>query len=329
MPQEESCDLWTDVCGSWHACCEAGLVGGIELLFLAPVGEPEQTVTMTDLVACRSYEGEAHPSFGVGLRTWVGLQHEGWGFRFQFMHFGNEEIHPDPVVPIAKTPAFDQTFYLSANAIDIEVTQGLCFGCWRIDASFGGRYAWLERNATVVGYGTVGDGVDLYGLAVGANELEGPGFTFSIGGRRALDWCWLPCGWHTFWRYRGSLLWADESVSALTEANAVTKDPIGAAHSRDRAAACRVDCKTAYISEVSLGLEYQRCLCCCPATFFFRAAFEYQHWVTGDSVARTSSYAYLEGSVDEPFGGRVDAFAQAHDGDLDLIGFMIGAGLTY
>jgi hypothetical protein len=322
-------ELWTDFHGACHACCKAGLVGGVEAVFLAPIGEPDQEVIMTDLVTDEVYEGEAHPGFGLGFRTWLGLQRKGWGFRAQYFHFGDGEIDPEPGVPMDKEPAFEEAFHLRADALDIELTQAFCFGCWKIDTSFGGRYARLERNGTVVGYGTVGNGVNLYGLAMGANELEGPGFTFSIGGRKALESCWLPCGWHAFWRYRGSLLWADTSASVLTEANAVTKDPIGAANSRDRAFACE-DTENLYISELSLGIEYQRCLRCCPATFFFRTAFEYQHWVTGDVVARSNSFAFLQGSInDQPFGGRVDALAYAHDGDLDLIGFMIGTGLTY
>jgi hypothetical protein len=209
--------------------------------------------------------------------------------------------------------------------VDIELTQGFCFGQWRIDSSFGGRYARLERNATIVGYGTVGNGVNLYGFAMGAHEVEGPGLTFSLGGRKQLHW--LPCGWQAYWRYRGSLLWTDSIASALTEANAISKDPMGAANSRDKAYACEE--QDVYISEVQLGIQYERCLECCPAVFFFRTGFEFQHWATGDALAQTNSFAFLHDGDLANFGGRVDAFANAHDGDLSLIGFMIGAGLTY
>jgi len=297
-------------------------------MFLAPLGEPAQEVVLTDLTTQEVLSGSSHPGFGSGIRTWLGLQRNGWGFRVQYSHFGNDEIDPDPCVPINGEPAFEQAFYLQAYAVDIELTQGLCFGQWRIDSSFGARYARVERNSMVVGYGTLGNDVNLYGFAMGANQLEGPGFTFSVGGRKPLHWCWLPCGFSAYWMYRGSLLWADSSASVLTEATAITKDPVGVANSRDKAFACQEGSENMYISEVQLGIQYERCLQCCPAVFFFRTGLEYQHWVTGDVVAQSNSFAFLQGDPSE-FGGRVDAFSRAHDGELDLIGFMLGAGLTY
>ena len=315
------CDVW-DVCSSY---CGAGLIGGVEGTFLAPFGEPNQTVILTDLTTGQAYAGSADPSLGSGVRAWLGLQRNGWGFRVQYWHFGNEEIEATPTVPVDGEPAFDEVFYLRADTVDIELTQGMCFGAWKIDSSLGGRYARLERNGTVVGYGTLGNGVDLCGLAVGANEMDGSGFTFSLAGRKPLC-CW--CGWHIFWRFRGSLLWTCSTASVLTEANAFTQDPVGAAHSRNIASACTGDSEDLFISEIQWGVQYERCLSCLPATLFFRAAFEYQHWNTGDVFAQSNSFAFLQGGP-SPFGGRVDTVSNAHDGNLDLIGFVLGGGLTY
>jgi len=317
--------LWGDV---WDVCCSycrGGLIGGVEGTFLAPIGEPSQTVILTDLMTGQAYSGTSDPSLGAGVRAWLGLERNGWGFRVQYWHFGNEEIEADPTVPSDGEPTFDDVFYLNAYTVDIELTQAMCFGAWRIDSSLGGRYARLERNATVVGYGTLGNGVDLYGLAMGANDMDGSGFTFSIAGRKPLCCC---CGWHLFWRFRGSLLWTCSCASVLTEANAVTDNPVGAAHSRDMASACTDDSEDVFITEVQWGVQYERCLCCIPATLFFRAALEYQHWNTGDVFAQTNSFAFLQGAS-PALGGRVDAVSDAHDGDLDLIGFVLGGGLTY
>jgi hypothetical protein len=55
---------------------------------------------------------------------------------------------------------------------------------------------------------------------------------------------------------------------------------------------------------------------------------EYQHWDTGNVLAQSNSFAFLRGGA-PPFGARVDASAIAHDGDLDLLGFVLGAGLCY
>lgn len=316
-------ELWCDTMGWCRSCCQAGLVVGVEGVFLAPIGEPSRTVTLTDLTTEEVYHGDAHPSLGSGVRTWIGLQRDCWGFRFRYTHFGNREFDPQPRMPLNAEPTFAQGFFLEADTIDIELTQAVCFAGWDVDASFGGRWARLERNATVVGWGEIGNGVSLTGVAMGANEIEGAGMTFSLGGRKP-----IPCThWNLYCAYRGSLLWGDSSASALTEATAITVSPAAAANSRDEAFASS-DSQYMFLSEVQLGLQYERCLACLPTTFFFRAGMEYQHWNTGEVGAETSSFAFLEG-VDPAFGGRVDAASVAHDGDLDMIGFVVGAGLTY
>ena len=323
---DESPTLWCEIREACHATCAAGLMFGVEGTFLGPIGEPEQTVTLTDLITERAYTGSPHASLGAGVRTWLGLQRCGRGIRFQYWHLGNDSVHAIPVAPIDGEPAFVESFYLRADAVDIEFIQRLsCFCDWTLDTSFGGRYARLERNSTVVGYGTLGNGVDLYGLATGGNEIEGAGLTFSFCGRKPIG-----CNgcWHTFWSYRGSFLWADSTVSALTEANAVTTDPLGAANSRDQAFLYRDNTEHMYISEIQLGVQYERSLRCFPTKLFLRAALEFQHWTTGDTLARTNSYAFLHDGPEE-FGGRVDASSDAHDGDLDLLGFAFAMGLTY
>ncbi len=172
----------------------------------------------------------------------------------------------------------------------------------------------------------LGNGMDVLGLAIGANEIEGTGFTASIGGRKPI---FNGCGWSFFWNFRGSFLWSDTSAFALTEADALATPAIGigSAHSRDLAAATERHANV-FIAEVLAGIEYERCLQCYPATVFFRAAFEFQHWETGDPRAQSNSFAFLQGAP-PAFGGRADAFSVAHDGNLDLIGFRIGCGFRY
>lgn len=343
---EDGTGMTGDFMGMCNTWCRSGLVFGVEGTFLAPLSEPRQSVYLTDLTNGAQYVDHSQPGFGSGVRTWIGLQNNGWGFRVRYWHFGNDAIDPNPVVPVNAEPTFLSAYYLRADVVDIELTQRFCFlGC-ELDTSFGARYAELERNGTVVGYGDVGNGVNLYGLAMGSNDISGTGFTTSIGGRKPLNFFWChscndcggpcggtccnPCGrWLGFWNVRGSVLWADSTVSALTDANAVIKDTVvAAASSRNKASATRDHSETLGIIELQLGIEYQRHLRCCPAIAFVRAGAEYQYWDTGDLTANSNSFASLQGSP-PPFGGRVDAVADAHDGDLGLIGFILGAGLTY
>ena len=118
-------------------------------------------------------------------------------------------------------------------------------------------------------------------------------------------------------------------AGTLTEANAVITSPVvGAANSRDIALACDDGSDEVCISEFQVGLQYERCLACVAANLFCRVALEYQYWDTGDLYATSSSYAFLQGGYPE-FAGRVDASADAHDGDLDLIGLALRVGLDY
>jgi hypothetical protein len=322
--------LWGDPWG----CCEnvggAGLVAGIEGLFLAPISEPTQQVTLTNLLTTGQYTGKADPGFGAGVRVWLGMENcDGWGFRGRYTHFGNCAIRPDAVVPIKAAPAaFNQSYYLNMDIVDLEITQRFRFCSFETNMSIGGRYARVERNASVIAYGTTGD-VDLTGLAVGASEMEGSGLTFSIGGLCPISLCKM-CGWNLIGNFRGSVLWADSSNYSLSDASAVIKTPvIASAQARNQASASSDgNSETLFVAEAQLGLEYQRPMKCHRAVFFFRAVAEYQHWQTGDITAGSNSFAFLEGTSPD-FGGRIDVSSTASDGDLDLIGFSLGTGITY
>jgi hypothetical protein len=330
-------DVWGSVAGDW--CCSGWIVGGVEGTFLVPLDEPYQFVRLTNLTNDESFAGTADAGLGAGVRTWLGLERDGTGIRARYWVFGNDRTNNDPVTPVPYNPAFHESYSLRATTFDLEVTHEFCFCDAVLDTSFGARYARLDRNILVSGFGTVGD-VDLYGLAVGANEVEGTGFTASIGGRRPLgcaacctnacppcgvDPCCPPSGWHFYWNFRGSVLWADSATSALTEANAVTKPPIGAAsaNSRDAAYADLEHKENVFIADAQLGLEYQWALCCVPGVLAWKMGVEFQHWDTGDLLARSSSFAFLQGDP-PPFGGQVEAGADGHDGDLDMIGFVLG-----
>ncbi len=327
-PQTATHQIYGDFVNFCDRCCGCGLYAGVEATILAPFNEPNQRVVLTDLLTNATYEGTSDPGLGVGLRTWVGLQRCGWGVRATYWHFGDDTVTADPAVVNYANPNFTQfneIYHLNMDVFDLEFTQELCCYNWTFNTTIGARYADIERESKVVGIGRLGNAVELLGLATGGNEMDGAGVTFSVGGSRAL---YHKCGWNMFWNYRGSYLYADYSVSALTQADVFrVGSPVGV--SRDFAyAAADNDCDGLYVSEIQLGLQYERQLCCVPALFFCKFAVEYQHWDTGDALAQTGSFGQLTGAPG-PFGARVDAFSDAHDGDLDLIGFTIGTGFTY
>lgn len=329
-------DVWTSQCGPW--CPLGTIIHGVEGTFLVPVDEPNQTVRFTNLLNGQRYRGKSSPGLGSGVRSWIGLQQNGTGIRARYWFFGNDLLDVSPEVPIGNGPAFIESYYLRAQTVDIELFHEFCFAHGTLDASFGGRYASLRRTGAVTGFGTVGN-VDVLGLALGSNEVEGTGLTASIGGRKPLGCfgkgcdscvscntcCAAPCGLNFFWNFRGSVLWADSTVSVLTDANAITKPPIGAASasSRDKAFATNDHSENVFIADLQLGLEYNFGVCCLPGLFSVRGGVEWQHWETGDLIARSNSFAALQGGP-PPFGALTEANADAHDGDLDLIGFFVG-----
>ncbi len=153
-------NLWYNMQGFGSSLCQAGILFGAEGVFLAPTSEPRARVTLTDLTNGNSYSGKSDPGLGLGFRTWVGLQNNGWGFVVRWFHFANNEIDPKPIASDGRGATFIEGFHLDLDTIDIELTQRLYIAPIQINTSFGLRHAWLERQHSVTGYGTVGD-VDL------------------------------------------------------------------------------------------------------------------------------------------------------------------------
>jgi hypothetical protein len=308
-------------CGPVRNCCNLGLEVGVEGVFLAPIGEPEQSVYLTDLGSNSSVFGESTPGLGAGIRTWIELQKNDRGLRARYLYFGNAVALSDPEFVVPADPGFIQSYNLDANTLDLELTQQFCLCEHQLETSFGGRWARLNRSSTVTGFGTVG-GTDVQGFAYGANETEGAGFTSSIGGRRAI---FCDGGWNFIWGFRGSFIWADSTTAVLTDVTAAQGATV--ARSRDSAFA-GTEAEDLFILDLTLGVEYESCIkCCCrEANLFFRTGFEYQWWDTGSPFAESYSFAGVGG----PGGsGLVEAFSYGHDGDLSLIGFFLGGGIRF
>jgi hypothetical protein len=325
-------DVWSQTGESW--CSLGAIFVGVEATFLAPINEPNQSVVFTDLTNDQQFRGTSDSGLGAGLRTWLGIQQNGTGVRARYWFFGDDHNDFDPDGNPQDHPVFIESYYLRATTVDAELFHEFCFPHGHtLEASVGARYARLRRGAAVTGVGEVA-GVDLLGLAMGWNEMEGTGITASIGGSRPLhcglrkgcDPCCPPPCLNLFWNLRGSVLLADMNTSVLTDANANINNntTIASASSRDQAFTS-VDCDTAFIGDVQVGVEYKFGFCCVPGIFALRSGVEYQHWRLADLTARSQSFAFLQDPADPPaFGGQTDARANGSDGNLDLLGFFAG-----
>jgi hypothetical protein len=325
-------DVWSQTCQPW--CGLGAIFVGVEGTFLAPINEPNQSVVLTDLTTDQQFRGTSDSGLGAGMRTWLGIQQNGTGARVRYWFFGVDRTDFDPDGNAQAHPVFVESYYLRATTVDAELFHEFCFPQGHtLEASVGARYARLRRGSAVTGVGELGD-IDLLGLAMGWNEMEGTGITASIGGTRPLHLgarkgcdpcCPAPC-LNLFWNLRGSVLWADSNTSVLTDANANVNQQFAtaSASSRDQAFTS-LECDTVFIADVQVGLEYKFGFCCVPGIFALRSGVEYQHWDLANLAAHSHSFAFLQDPGDPPaFGGQTDARANGNNGNLDLLGFFVG-----
>jgi hypothetical protein len=78
-----------------------------------------------------------------------------------------------------------------------------------------------------------------------------------------------------------------------------------------------------FIAELGAGLQWEACLCCLPGRAFFRAGVEWQYWDANAGVS-AASFSFANSTTNSS-----NSAAQAGDLLFDLVGFTIGAGLTY
>jgi hypothetical protein len=312
-----------------------GIVAGVQGTFLAPIDDGLQAVTMTDLRTEQSYREESHPGFGGGVRTWLGLQSGKTGFLATYWGFETSGYAAEPMFIGKGRHGFTRNYWLRANTLDLAFFQQFCLSTCTIQASLGVRYAELQRVSTVMGSGEVGE-VSLMGHARGASSLEGWGVTAALAGNIPMkrwfhaDSC-CPSPWSFFWRIQGAVLNADTKVQAITQVHAIPPlKTFGTAYSYDEAAV--VWSGNVGMGSLQLGLNYAHPLAMlvCPAFLNFHAGFEGQIWQTGRGMAVSESNAFLAGHLNHAsFGGEVEAYSKVNPGNVGLVGFFIGFGLSY
>jgi hypothetical protein len=149
-------------------------------------------------------------------------------------------------------------------------------------------------------------------------QFGGAGLTFGIWAIRPIC-CDSPLKYFVANRY--SFLFGNADAAAQTSATA-TSDVDGFATSTNGAlATTQADL---FIAEIQLGLQWDAQLKCFPGRAFVRTALEYQYWDSNAGIdASASSFATLAS------GSGATADANARDILFNLVGFNLGAGITY
>jgi hypothetical protein len=257
-------------------------------------------------------------------RIWLGVQGCEWGVVTRYWHLrANEGDHDGFLDILGWEGAIDTGAFmfsqLDAYTVDFEVTRRFCFADTDLLFSVGARTASIEHFEGVTGITDTTDAlINGYGRSYRASR--GTGIVLGLYGRKPV-FCNSCVNW--YYNLRWSALWGKTETDVETFASVIGDD--ATAFSANGAATSVND--DMFIGEVQLGLEWNYPLVCLPANAFFRSGIEFQRWEGGSGGSESNSFAGID--VDDVPSAEVNTFADARGIDLDLVGFVMGAGLTW
>ena len=268
------------------------------------------------LTPIQSYSaGELGDGLAITPRLTLGIQGECWGLQMRYWRMNEPGCSTD-ISPLAASGAIAENSF-KAETLDLEVTRLFCRGETQLQASFGVRYGQLEQSSALNVFQTVGD-TDFSGLALASYGFHGVGLTGGLTGVRPVG-----CkNFNLFFSARASMLWDGQATNEALVRSTAAADNGGWATSTDGAVS--QSAATLFIGEVQLGGQWNLPLKCVPANAFVRGALEYQYWATNDSGGAEA--IGLTGPLGGPYGV---AYAQSTEAYISLVGFNIGAGLTW
>ncbi|TWT32062.1 hypothetical protein [Blastopirellula retiformator] len=321
-------DQYQTACGPACGCCRSGWRVGVEATFLAPSGGNQAGWTFANATTPVT-NSFATSDYGIGgltpaPRIWASyVCDSGWGVQFRYWELNSSSNYNDPFFVVGDTFGYASGTNLEMYAFDLEAVKEFCVCDWNMVGTFGYRHAMRDTNETI-GFngiiarpGGLGGGNDIFaGTASGIANFEGDGLTFSLSGYRCSDCCW---GLQWFWNARGSVLFGDTYVGALTHAQLIS--PSGNATQTNGGFAGSSD--SIFVAEFQLGAQWSAPLKCIGGRFFVRGAFEYQNWGEMGGAAGATS------TVGELNVGELTMNALAPSDSLDLVGFAFSTGIVW
>ncbi len=261
----------------------------------------------------------------IAPRLWLGVQGEQWGAVVRYWNWSSQVggLSAVPaVLPVAGSAGSFTQNYLHLQTLDAEVTRYLNTDRGEMWLSFGFRYAAFQRGSSLMTTDRVGAVPTLItSSAMESTNFYGGGLTGGVFGKRPIS------GTHLSWIYSGrlSVIW-DPSSKSLAMTDVIYGGPGGFNNFNGGLTAAR---STLFMSEIQLGMQYDRALKCVPASAFFRTAFEWQYWNLnhGNSAVSASSGGVTPGAV--PSGGFATAISRASGTTLDMLGFNIATGFNW
>jgi hypothetical protein len=260
---------------------------------------------------------------GYAPRFWLGANlTDKWGVRGRYWNLSDNSAHfptlNPAIAPVGNNfGTFEVTETVEAWATDLEAVRTMQWGGWKADVFMGGRHAHYRTDADLLAFGvfTTGNFVNLT-LQNGCG-FDGAGITYGGSLRRQIGCTPL----YLFGSARGSFLDGHSDSmgrSDGTVASSPSAPLVGAATVRRNDADA-----TMTIAEFQAGLEFNWPLQAVPANFFFRTAYEYQHWNLDGPPTGGAGFGGTIGEL------TTNSFASAGLGSMILSGFSIGTGLTW
>ena len=210
---------------------------------------------------------------------------------------------------------------MDAYTLDLEVVRRFCRRNWRWDLGFGVRHAAFDHDTLMSSLSILaagGGGADLTGTQFASSQFNGTGLTLGLSGRRPIC-CGCASTLNLFWTVRGSVLWGDvdnwaeQTIGVSTAGGSVTVSELAQSTLKD----------DMFIGELQVGVQWEYCLQCLPATAFFRTAFEYQGWDANGGIAQMDTF------VTDGFSTESASMTYSSNAVMDLVGFAIGTGFTW
>jgi hypothetical protein len=334
-------------CGDMACCCPQprplSWVMGVEATWLHPdLNNVAPRFDVEDVTFDRFTSFSANSadvdSFYISPRIWLGIQGCEWGTQVRYWHMNVGEFNFDEFFDNHGSPNLgvpDASYFasgrLDAYTIDWEITRRFCVHDCQMVLSGGVRYALIQSDQSVTGLSSTLTNPDddetsvlLSGYSRSDNISRGTGLVLGLSGIQPL----FPCSCvQLFWNLRGSVMWGPTNTYSESFASVAVFDPAATADAASVNSASTAVNDDLFIGEVQLGLQWNYNLCCVPANAFVRTAVEYQRWDGGRGSSSTGSTAGAY--VDSDLAAAVETSSSAAGPELDLIGFTIGAGLTW
>jgi hypothetical protein len=304
--------------------CEFGLqlIAGVESTFLWP--QLSRTFLQTGFVnglgpvniINDAALGSAEGSLLVAPRVTLGVQGECWGLVGRYWNGATWANGFIPALPDATQSGVILFDTFRAYTLDLEVQRRFCWRNWDCFGFFGVRHASANNDRNLWIQNSFGSDL-VEAQAYAGQQFNGTGITFGFFGLRPLF-----CDGGALKAYftnRYSILWGN-GVAAV-ETRAMAENGIAFGQSTDGALASGDG--DLFMLELGFGLQWESCLKCLPGRVFLRTGLEWQYWDTNTGVSAASV------SFADVITANSAAFTETGDLLFDLVGFTIGAGITY